>query len=81
MALLVGAAPTSELTIGFTKLRNAKGLIRVCLTAVPNNFPACGNGAEAVTRSMEEFRRFRALSDQAGSEHMYVLATAAARDG
>ncbi|MER9970335.1 exopolyphosphatase [Mesorhizobium sp. M0060] len=35
---------------------------------------------EAVTRSMEEFRRFRALSDQAGAERMYVLATAAARE-
>ncbi|TIV62450.1 MAG: exopolyphosphatase [Mesorhizobium sp.] len=35
---------------------------------------------EAVTRSMEEFRRFRALSNQAGAEHMYVLATAAARE-
>ena len=35
---------------------------------------------EAVTRSMEEFRRFRALSAQAGAEHMYVLATAAARE-
>ncbi|TPJ49193.1 MULTISPECIES: exopolyphosphatase [unclassified Mesorhizobium] len=35
---------------------------------------------EGVTRSMEEFRRFRALSDQAGAEHMYVLATAAARE-
>ena len=35
---------------------------------------------EAVTRSMEEFRRFRALSDQAGAQHMYVLATAAARE-
>ncbi|WP_269931635.1 exopolyphosphatase [Aminobacter sp. HY435] len=36
--------------------------------------------AEAVTRSMEEFRRFRALSEQAGAEKMYVLATAAARE-
>ena len=35
---------------------------------------------EAVTRSMEEFRRFRALSEQAGAEQMYVLATAAARE-
>jgi exopolyphosphatase/guanosine-5'-triphosphate,3'-diphosphate pyrophosphatase len=35
---------------------------------------------EAVTRSMDEFRRFRALSDQAGAEHIYVLATAAARE-
>ena len=52
MALLIGAAPTSELTIQVTKLRNAKGLIRICLTAVPNNFPACGNEADAVTRSI-----------------------------
>ncbi|WP_315920492.1 exopolyphosphatase [Mesorhizobium sp. SP-1A] len=36
--------------------------------------------SEAVTRSMEEFRRFRALSDQAGAEQIYVLATAAARE-
>ncbi len=35
---------------------------------------------EAVTRSMEEFRRFRALSEQAGADRMYVLATAAARE-
>lgn len=35
---------------------------------------------EAVTRSMQEFRRFRALSEQAGAEHLYVIATAAARE-
>ena len=35
---------------------------------------------EAVTRSMEEFRRFRALSEQAGAEYLYVIATAAARE-
>ncbi|HEY4193372.1 MAG TPA: exopolyphosphatase [Mesorhizobium sp.] len=35
---------------------------------------------EAVTRSLEEFRRFRYLSEQAGAEHMHVLATAAARE-
>jgi uncharacterized protein (DUF2141 family) len=52
MALLVGAAPTTELTIDFAKLRNAKGVIRLCMTAVPGNFPACGNEAEAVTRSI-----------------------------
>jgi uncharacterized protein (DUF2141 family) len=52
MALLVGAAPTSELSIDFAKLRNARGMIRVCLTAAPNNFPACVNDAEAVTRSV-----------------------------
>ncbi|MEQ1944121.1 exopolyphosphatase [Mesorhizobium sp. VNQ89] len=35
---------------------------------------------EAVTRSMEEFRRFRALSEQAGAQNLYVIATAAARE-
>lgn len=35
---------------------------------------------EAVARSMEEFRRFRVLSEQAGAEYLYVIATAAARE-
>lgn len=35
---------------------------------------------EAVTRAMDEFRRFRCLSDQAGAERIHVLATAAARE-
>jgi len=35
---------------------------------------------EAVTRSMAEFRRFRALSEQAGAERLHVIATAAARE-
>jgi len=35
---------------------------------------------DAVTRSMEEFRRFRALSEQGGSGVPYVIATAAARE-
>jgi exopolyphosphatase/guanosine-5'-triphosphate,3'-diphosphate pyrophosphatase len=35
---------------------------------------------EGVTRAVEEFRRFRALSDQAGAEELHVIATAAARE-
>ncbi|MBX3575635.1 MAG: exopolyphosphatase [Rhizobiaceae bacterium] len=35
---------------------------------------------EAVLRAVEELRRFRALSEQAGSEQLYVIATAAARE-
>ncbi|WP_312793892.1 exopolyphosphatase [Tianweitania sp.] len=35
---------------------------------------------EAVQRSVEEFRRFRALAEQAGSESLHVIATAAARE-
>lgn len=36
--------------------------------------------AEAVKRALEEFRRFRALSEQAGADELYVIATAAARE-
>jgi exopolyphosphatase / guanosine-5'-triphosphate,3'-diphosphate pyrophosphatase len=35
---------------------------------------------DAVRRSIEEFRRFRALCDQAGAGQRYVIATAAARE-
>lgn len=35
---------------------------------------------DGVARAVDEFRRFRALSEQAGAEKMYVLATAAARE-
>jgi exopolyphosphatase/guanosine-5'-triphosphate,3'-diphosphate pyrophosphatase len=35
---------------------------------------------EAVQRAVEELGRFRALSEQAGSEQLYVIATAAARE-
>lgn len=35
---------------------------------------------DGVRRALEEFRRFRALSDQAGAESLHVIATAAARE-
>lgn len=51
-ALLVGASPVARLELDVTKLRSAKGMIRVCLTADPDNFPACVDDARAVTRSV-----------------------------
>ena len=36
--------------------------------------------AGAVSRALDEFRRFRALSEQAGAERLWVIATAAARE-
>lgn len=33
-------------------MRSAKGLVRVCLTADPANFPACTDDRRAVTRSL-----------------------------
>jgi hypothetical protein len=33
-------------------MRSAKGMVRVCLTADPDNFPACVDDARATTRSI-----------------------------
>lgn len=33
-------------------MRSAKGMIRICLTADPANFPACVDDANALTRSI-----------------------------
>lgn len=49
---LIGAAPVSKLDIGIDNLRSAKGMIRLCLTADPDNFPACVDDARAMTRSV-----------------------------
>ncbi|CAN5388556.1 DUF2141 domain-containing protein [soil metagenome] len=52
MGLLVGAAPTAELTIDIAKLRSTKGMVRICLTAMPDNFPSCIDDSQAVSRSV-----------------------------
>lgn len=49
---LIGAAPVGRLDIVVGNLRSAKGLVRVCLTADPDNFPACVDDARAVTRNV-----------------------------
>ncbi|WP_343526138.1 DUF2141 domain-containing protein [Sphingomonas sp.] len=53
----MSAAPVSQLDIGIDKLRSAKGLIRLCLTADPDNFPACVDDARALTRSVPAGQR------------------------
>ncbi|MFA5965931.1 MAG: DUF2141 domain-containing protein [Sphingomonas sp.] len=52
MGLLVGAAPTCDLTIDIARLRSSKGMIRLCLTAAPDNFPSCADESRAVSRSV-----------------------------
>ncbi len=42
----------SRLDVAVEHLRSARGLIRVCLTADPTNFPACVDDANAVTRTV-----------------------------
>ena len=52
MALLIGASPAARLDIGIDKLRSAKGMVRICLTRDPDNFPGCTDDADAITRSI-----------------------------
>ena len=50
-------APTTSLEIDVAGLRSAKGLIRVCLTADPKNFPQCTDDRDAVKRSVPAGQR------------------------
>ncbi len=54
---LISAAPVSRLDIGIDQLRSAKGMIRLCLTADPDNFPQCVDDARALTRSVPAGQR------------------------
>ena len=54
---LMSAAPVSRLDIGIDQLRSAKGMIRLCLTADPDNFPQCVDDARALTRSVPAGQR------------------------
>jgi uncharacterized protein (DUF2141 family) len=54
LALLsLGAAtPVSTLQIDVQDARSAKGFLRLCVTADPENFPRCHNDAQAIRRSV-----------------------------
>ena len=61
---LIGAAPVGALQVDIAQLRSAKGMIRICLTADPANFPNCVDDRDAVTRSVpadQHSIRFTAL--------------------
>ena len=50
--MLAATAPVTRLDVEVDNLRSSKGMIRVCLTADPKNFPACVDDADALTRSI-----------------------------
>lgn len=50
--LLGGASPVAQLEVDVTKLRSSRGVIRICLTSDPGNFPACVGDARAITRNV-----------------------------
>ena len=52
VALLPGASPTTRLDVDVSGVRSDKGMIRVCLTADPENFPNCVDDARASTKSV-----------------------------
>ncbi|HEU0066695.1 MAG TPA: DUF2141 domain-containing protein [Sphingomonas sp.] len=48
----MGAMPVARLHVAVDHLRSTKGMLRLCLTADPDNFPACVDDADATTRSV-----------------------------
>ena len=50
--LLPAASPPAGLGIDVVKLRSAKGMLRICLTARPQSFPDCKDNAPALSRSV-----------------------------
>lgn len=49
---LSAASPVARLELDIDNLRSAKGVVRVCLTADPDNFPNCVDDARALTRTV-----------------------------
>lgn len=50
--MLLGASPVTTLTVDLDQLRNARGMVRLCLTAVAEGFPDCSEEPRAVARSI-----------------------------
>lgn len=64
LATLPGVALVAPVEIDVTKLRSSKGVLRICLTSDPANFPACTDDADALKRSIPASQhsiRFEAL--------------------
>ena len=73
-ATLVGAAPDADLDVALDQLRSAKGLVRLCLTADPDNFPNCTDDRNALTRSLPaSTHRVRFASLSPGSYAVAVI--------
>lgn len=71
---LIGAAPTADLDVDLAQLRSAKGMVRLCLTADPDNFPRCTDDRNALTRSLPaSVRQVRFASLSPGSYAVAVV--------
>ena len=52
LPLLTGAKAPNSLDIQIVDLRSSRGVIRICVTAEPKDFPDCRGGATAIKRSV-----------------------------
>lgn len=52
LLLLPAASPVSSIDVEFTGLRDAKGVLQICLTARPDSFPDCKDDPRAVSRTI-----------------------------
>lgn len=52
LAAPLAAAPGSRLEVDLTGLRNAKGIVRLCLTGTPAGFPDCSRDPKAWKRNV-----------------------------
>ena len=52
LPLLPAASPVGSLDLEVTGLRNAKGVLQICLTARPDSFPDCKDDPRAVSRTI-----------------------------
>lgn len=48
----IGAAPVASLEVTLGSVRSDTGVLRLCLTADPGNFPSCVDDADAITRTV-----------------------------
>jgi uncharacterized protein (DUF2141 family) len=64
LATLPGAMLVAPVEIDVARLRSTQGVLRLCLTSDPTNFPACSDDADALKRSIpatQRIIRFEAL--------------------
>lgn len=72
LALLGGAAPVARLDVRIEGLRSREGVVRVCVTADPQAFPACHNDPLAARRNVPA--TVRALSFEGVPNGAYAMA-------
>ncbi|NJC35087.1 uncharacterized protein (DUF2141 family) [Sphingomonas jejuensis] len=52
LASLPGAVPTGGVDVSFQQLRSERGMLRICLTRDPANYPNCTDDRAAITRNV-----------------------------